>query len=253
MSARLIALMAYVSFLVQTSEPIVEMRTTAEHIASVKSKYEHTLHGIDYLLYPAQNPKQLWILFNGATPGKYTMWSWFWRDDEKWDEVAYLFLKDDDIRWYLGSMEEQKTPIYCDIITTVMQELGLEPSQLCTIGHSMGGYAALYYGLLLQAGSVYTFRPQVTWEAAATYYSVKKLRDIWVDIDALVRTQPEIPRLYLQYGEFMSDKLSGKALIDSYTERHGLMIVERTDHPEHIGYHPTKEQIETTIAFLMRY
>jgi hypothetical protein len=51
----------------------------------------------------------------------------------------------------------------------------------------------------------------------------------------------------------MPDKLSGKALIDAYTERHGIMIVERTDHPEHLGFHPTKEQIESTIAFLREY
>jgi hypothetical protein len=253
MRVLLVAFTVCEMFLLQASDPVVETRSTAELIAYVKSKCEHTMHGIDYLLYSAQRPKQLWILFNGATPGKYTMWSWFWRDDENWDDVAYLFLKDDDIRWYLGSVESPKTPIYLDIITNVMQSLGLEPSQVCTIGHSMGGYAALYYGLLLQACCIYTFRPQVTWDAAVTYYSVKKLHDVWVDIDTLVREQPTTPRLYLQYGEFMPDKLSGKALIDAYTERHGIMIVERTDHPEHLGFHPTKEQIEKTIAFLMEY
>lgn len=235
------------------SDPVVENRSTAELIAYVKSNYEHVMHGVEYLLYPAQHPKQLWVLFNGATPGKYTMWSWFWRDDEEWNETAYLFLKDDDIRWYLGSSDAPKTHVYLDIITTVMQSLGLEPSQVCTIGHSMGGYAALYYGLLLGAGCVYTFRPQVTWDAAETYYSVKKLRDVWIDIDTLVREQSKVPPLYLQYGEFLPDKLSGKALIDAYAEHHGVMIVERTDHLEHLGYHPTKEQIEQTISFLMEY
>lgn len=241
------------SFCLYAADPVIETRSTAELIAYVKSNYEHTMHGLEYLLYPAKHPKQLWVLFNGATPGKYTMWSWFWRDDEKWDETAYLFLKDDDIRWYLGSAEAPKAETYLAIITTVMQSLGLEPSQVCTIGHSMGGYAALYYGLLLQAGCIYTFRPQVAWDAAVTYYSIKKLRDVWVDIDTLVREQPTTPRLYLQYGEFMPDKLSGKALIDAYTERHGVMVVERTDHPEHLGFHPTKEQIEKTITFLMEY
>lgn len=232
---------------------IEEVRGSADLIAYVKSKYEHTMHGVDYLLYPAKNPKQLWVLFNGALVGKYTMWSWFWRENESWDEVAYLFLKDDDIRWYLGSNEAPKTQIYRDIITNVMQSLGLEPSQLCTIGHSMGGYAALYYGLLLQAGCVYVFRPQVTWDAAALYYSVKKLEDIWVDLDVLARAQQQVPRLYLQYGEFLPDKIAGKALIDAYTEKQSFMMVERTDHPEHMGFHPTKQQIEKTIAFLMEY
>src|ERR1700722_10921420 len=205
---------------------VAELRGDPALITYVKSSYERTMHGINYLLYPAQNPQQLWILFNGATPGKYTMWSWFWREDEAWDTTAYLFLKDDDIRWYLGSAEEAKTTAYLDIITHVMDELGLEPSQICTIGHSMGGYAALYYGLQLAVGSIYVFRPQVTWDAAVTYYSIKKLHDVWVDIDKLVRAELTLPSIYIQYGEFMPDKLGGKALVDAYIEQQGTIIVE---------------------------
>lgn len=229
------------------------VRGNSQLIEYVKNKYEQSRHGIEYLLYPAQNPRRLFILFNGATPGKYTMWSWFWRADEAWDDTAYLFLKDDDIRWYLGSVDVPKTTLYCDIINHVMQSLSLKPSQVCTIGHSMGGYAALYYGLQLHVGCVYVFRPQVTWEAAALYYSVKKLRDIWVDIDLLAQNQEILPRLYLQYGEFLPDKLGAHALIDTYTEKQGLMFVEHTNHSEHLGYHPTQKQIESTVAFLMCY
>ncbi len=240
------------NFLLQASDFIIEERGNPDLIEYVKKKYEHTMHGIDYLLYPAKKPKQLWVLFNGATP-RYTMWSWFWRDDESWDDVAYLFLKDDDVRWYLGSVESPKTAIYRDIITSVMQSLGIDSSQICTIGHSMGGYAALYYGLKLSAACMYVFRPQVTWDAAISYYSVKKLRDIWVDIDKLVHAQSKVPCLYVQYGEFMPDKLAGNALVDAYAEKHTLMVVERTNHPEHIGYHPTKKQLEETVDFLMHY
>ena len=230
-----------------------ELRGNKIPIAYVKSKYEQTMHGIEYLFYPAKDPQQLWVLFNGATPGKYTMWSWFWRDDEAWDTIAYLFLKDDDIRWYLGSAERPKTEVYSDIIMAAMASLGLDSSQVCMVGHSMGGYAALYYGLLLSAGSVYVFRPQVTWEAAVTYYSIKKLRDVWVDIDTLVQSVPLVPILYLQYGEFLPDKLSGQALVNAYLERRSVIMTEHTMHTDHIGYHPTKEQLETTIAFMMRY
>lgn len=238
---------------ITASDPVVETRGLSPLIMYVKSNYEHSQYGIEYLVYPAKDPKKLWILFNGATPGRYTMWSWFWRDDELWDDTVYLFLKDDDIRWYLGSEDHPKTDAYLNIITSVMHSFGLDPSQVCTIGHSMGGYAALYYGLLLHAGYTYVFRPQVTWDAAVTYYSVKKLKDLWVDIDALVLTQDSVPRLYLQYGEFMPDRLSGKALVDAYAEKHGIFIVERTEHPEHVGFHPTKEQIEATVNFLMNY
>ncbi len=230
-----------------------ETRARSELIEYVKNKYEQSLHGIEYLLYPAQNPRRLFILFNGATVGKYTMWSWFWRADESWDDTAYLFLKDDDIRWYLGSEDNSKVGAYRDIINHVIQSLGLTNSQVCTIGHSMGGYAALYYGLQLHVGCIYVFRPQVTWQAAALHYSVKKLRNIWIDLDLLVRRHETVPRLYMQYGEFLPDTIAAHAFIDAYTEKQGIMIIEHTNHPEHLGYYPTQKQIESTVQFLMDY
>jgi predicted esterase len=233
-------------------EEKTEYKYNTHLIDYVKERYEHTLHDVSYLVYPAQKPTQLWVLFNGATASKYTMWSWFWRPDEDWDDVAYLFLKDDDIRWYLGSTKEPKTEVYMDIICSVMRSLQLQPEQVCMIGHSMGGYAALYYGLLLSVGCVYVFRPQVTWEAAVTYYSIKKLHEVWKDIDQLVSQVERIPPLYIQYGEFEPDKRAGHALIDVYKERYGIMIVEHTEHQEHIGYHPTQQEIEKTIEYLVQ-
>lgn len=100
------------------------------HIAYVKSKYEQSFYGIDVLFYPAKNPQRLYILCNGATVGKYTMWSWFWRDDEAWEDTAYLFLKDDAIRWYLGTQEEPLADTYCAIIATVMEWCGLTANQV---------------------------------------------------------------------------------------------------------------------------
>lgn len=253
---QLLLMVLFFSFCIRSDidiEEIAEFKNDPNLITYVKNKYEQVVHGTAYLVYPAKTPKQLWVLFNGATVGRYTMWSWFWRPAEDWDDVAYLFLKDDDIRWYLGSKSEPKTEVYSGIINTVMQSLNLEPQQVCTIGHSMGGYAALYYGLLIGAGCIYVFRPQVTWDAAVTYYSIKKLQNIWVNIDSLILNAPTIPSLYLQYGEFLPDKKAGHALVDAYRERHGTMIVERTAHQEHVGYYPTKEHIQETIEYLLYY
>jgi pimeloyl-ACP methyl ester carboxylesterase len=193
----------------------------------------------------------MWVLFNGATVNRYTMWSWFWHDDEQWTDTAYLFLKDDDIRWYLGTYDNPKTPLYCDLISYIMNSYNLAPKDLCFIGHSMGGYAALYYGLKLGVGAVYAFRPQVTWDAAVLFYSIKKLKDVWIDLDVFAQHVTSVPAVYLQYGEFEPDTLAGHTLVDSLQTRYTRFIVEHTDHKEHIGYYPTKEHIEATITYLL--
>lgn len=219
-------------------------------IAYVKSIYEQSLYGIDFLFYPAKQPQRLYVLCNGATIGKYTMWSWFWRDDEVWEDTAYLFLKDDAIRWYLGTQEEPLTDTYCAIINTVMHWCGLTANQVYTIGHSMGGYAALHFALKLGLAGAFVLRPQIDWQTAAQYFSVKKLQDIWVDLDMLVRTATNIPLLYLQYGEFVPDKQAGLHLLAALIEKKAFVILEKTTNEEHTGYHPSKVYIEATLAYM---
>jgi len=209
----------------------------------VKSKYQIALHGIDCLWYPAKNPKQLWVLCNGATANRYTMWSWFWDADESWDDVSYLFLKDDQIRWYLGTAEQPLTDTYCAIITEVMQKSHLTSNDVFTIGHSMGGYAALHFGLLLGVKGILALRPQIDWFNGIQFFSIKKLADLWVNINDLILTSAQVPSIYLQFGEFGPDKGAGETCINALLEKEAFMMIEKTLNTSHTGYHPTKDYL----------
>jgi hypothetical protein len=231
-------------------DPIIEYTVRSGLIEYVKSTYEHTLFGIDYLFYPASNPKRLYILCNGATVGKYTMWSWFWRDDELWDDTAYLFLKDDAICWYLGTAENPLMQTYSDLIRAIMHYCTLTEKETYIIGHSMGGYAALHFGLHLGLAGVFALRPQIDWQSASTYFSVKKLKNVWIDLDTYVMQSSYIPKIYLQFGEFGPDKEAGNKFLHALITRKAFVIVEKTDNESHTGYHPTKEYIEATLAYM---
>lgn len=230
------------------SEEVPEYKNVPP-IEYVKATYEINLHGIDCLLYPAKNPKRLWVLFNGATVNRYTMWSWFWDTKEAWEDTTYLFLKDDRITWYLGSEKEPLTSLYCAIITDIMRRSNLSPSDVYMIGHSMGGYAALYYGLLLHVGGIFALRPQIDWYHGIQYFSIKKLEKIWVNIDELILKTKYIPYMYLQFGEFGPDKGAGETCISALLKKKACAIVEKTMNASHMGYHPTKEFINATLSY----
>jgi predicted esterase len=229
---------------------VQEFKADTSLIFYIKSKYEISIAGIDCLFYPARHPKRLYIFCNGATAGKYTMWSWFWRDDEAWEDTAYLFLKDDDIRWYLGTAQKPLTDAYCTLITTIMKRCGLTPDQTFAVGHSMGGYAAIHFTLRLGLRAVFALRPQIDWASAAQYFSVKKLRDMWIDLDQLLLHSPHKPMVYLQYGEFGPDKDAGRIFLHALLEKNAFVILEKTANLSHTGYHPTKAYIETTLAYM---
>lgn len=230
------------NFLEEDDGDVLEYKKTPP-ITYVKSKYEHTWEGIDYLWYPAQNPKKLWILCNGATVDRYTMWSWFWDSNEVWEDTSYLFLKDDDIRWYLGTKDRPLTQVYCDLITHIMKESGLSAENVMMIGHSMGGYAALHLGLRLGVKGIVALRAQTNWQINSTYFSIKKLADVWVDIDKLIEDLNYIPLMYLQFGEFQADKDAGEICVDALLKKRSFIIVEKTLNTNHTGYHPTKEYL----------
>ena len=218
-------------------------------IEYVKSKYEYTVNGMNCLFYPARKPRRLYIFFNGATKGKYTMWSWFWNTSESWNHTAYLFLKDDSKRWYLGSEQESLVPRYTSVIRYFMKKCHLGCESVYTIGHSMGGYAAIYYALLLGLRGVFAFRAQIDYKSAIQHFTVSKLKNVWEDLDKLITATSSLPLFYIQFGEFLPDKNAATNFIDSLRERQSIFIVQKTLNVNHVGYHPKKEFIERTLRY----
>ena len=228
---------------------IAQERGASEKIEYVKNKYQQTLFGQDCLFYPATNPERLWILFGGRSLNLYTMWSWFWREDEQWENTAYLFLKDDSFSWYLGSPTDSLIENSSNIIKHFTDKCGLSNDHVFSIGHSMGGYAALFYGITLGFKGIFAFRPQIDWLNALRYFAVSELSSIWQDIDFLLKQSNKPPYIYIQYGEFPPDKDAALKLVNVMKEKESIGIIQKTMNTNHVGFNPTKEFIKRTLDY----
>lgn len=131
------------SFLLAGAETTKKL--SAEQVDYIIKKYECIKFGKPHLFYPAKNPKRLLIVFAGAgAKGQYNLFSWYWRDDENWADVAYLFLRDDDVCWYIGNNEQDFIPDYSNLIRHYINTCKLDNSNVYTIGSSMGGMVQFF-------------------------------------------------------------------------------------------------------------
>jgi len=219
-------------------------------IEYIKKKYETSVYGIDCLFYPAKTPKKLYILFTGAVSNIYTMYSWFWKENEDWKNTAYLFLKDDDVRAYLGTEKNPKLSIYQAVIEHFIQYCDIPHKSVYTLGHSMGGFAAIYFTLKLGLGGALTLRPQINWKIASHFFSSKKLGNLWVDLDKMIHQTNHYPIIYIQFGEYPADKDAALTLLEELKHVPSFTIIEKSMNPNHSGYYPTKAFIKTTFNYI---
>jgi len=226
-----------------------EYKTTVS-IEYVKTKYEYRRNNVDYLWYPAKNPKQLWVIFGGAIPNRYSRWSWFWNDNEKWEDTSYLFLKDDNRTWYFGTPEKPLTKTYCSIIKDVMETCHLSEKDIFMIGNSMGGYAALRFGILLGVRGILAIRAQTEWMSAIHFKGVKKLRGLWVDIEDLILQNDYIPPIYFHFGIFGPDKQATKKCLKALFTKPSTVITEKTTEISHNHGFPTMDQTIAIINYM---
>ncbi len=202
----------------------------------ILKEYEVTMLGKQHLFYPAKQAKRLLIFFNGARKNKYIMWSWFWNDKEIWTDTAYLFLKDDDICWYLGNNEKSFIQDYSNIINHYINVCKLTKDKVFTIGGSMGGYAAIFYATLLGLKGAIALNPQVNKiNNDTTRFFIQNTGDKWQDLDVVIRTYPVIPNISLIFGAYPSDQAACYALIDEAKHKTPLLIIRRHPSTHHSG------------------
>jgi len=235
--------------LIRGNTPELESPAHAS-IEYVKKKYEHKTNDIDYLWYPAKKPKQLWIIFGGAIPDRYSRWSWFWNSEEQWEDISYLFLRDDNRTWYFGTPEQPLTETYCSIIKDVMLASHLSEKDIFMIGNSMGGYAALRFGLLLGVRGILAIRPQTEWMSAVQFHGVKKLSGLWIDIEDLILQSNHIPFIYLHFGIFGPDKQAIKKCLKALSVKPSTIIIEKTNELSHSHGFPNKNQTLSIINYM---
>ena len=178
------------------------------------------------------------------------MWSWFWDGQKRWNDAAFLFLKDDTTSWYIGTKEKPLIESYVNLIKHYLDEYGIKPNKVFTIGSSMGGYAALLYGILFGVQATFSFRPQIDYENASLHFLVKNLQDSWIDLNELVKNYEYIPKIYLNYGNFLPDKQAAESFIKNLQKNCNIVIVHKTDNERHMGFVPNKDFIMKTLSYL---
>ncbi|WHP04459.1 hypothetical protein QLH32_10295 [Acinetobacter corruptisaponis] len=73
----------------------------------VREKYGISMLGIDGIFFPAKKAKRLLVFFSSMGKDRYDRYSWFWDENENWEETSYLFLKDDSFHYFLGTDEKK--------------------------------------------------------------------------------------------------------------------------------------------------
>ncbi len=219
-------------------------------IGYVLNKYQIKMRDRECLFYPAKNPKRLLIFFTGLKKNTYIMWSWFWREQEDWDDTAYLFLKDDDFCWYLGNSQQSFVEDYSAIINTFMERCKLSKEKVFTIGGSMGGYAAILYATRLGLKAAIAINPQVN-KASKAIRGFDDIGNKWQELEQVVAASQTVPDISLIYSYCPRDQAAGNALLDVIKQKGSLVILRRHDSDLHTGgANLTKEFIETEIDYL---
>lgn len=215
----------------------------------VLKKYQKNFNGIDFLFFPARNPKRLVIVFAGRED-KYHFWSWFWKDSENWEKTAYVFLKDNRFQWFIGTSQNSLVPKYTQIINYCIRLCNLSSAQTFAVGSSMGAYAALYYGITMQFKGIFAGLPQITWDLAVNYVPIDGIRENWIDIAQLAITARRLPFIYIQESNFIYDKEALYYFLTSLKQRPDyLVIANQTSNLGHTPFLPTKTLIKKTLRY----
>ncbi|MFH1831639.1 MAG: hypothetical protein ABH827_02435 [bacterium] len=241
-------------------------KLSPEKINYIINKYEHTKIGTGagtpckaHLFYPAKSPKRLIIVFTSANSiGRYNLFSWFWNDNENWDDTAYLFLKDDQECWYLGNAKQNFVPEYSDIIKHYinickLQNKTFTNNNVSAIGNSMGGYAAIFYATKLELNAAIALNPQADKKNALTGFKQAKNAEInWQDLDQIIKKAPKAPSVFLIYGHYPQDIAACDRLINVLKDKSPMLLVRRHDSRKHAIGHLiySKELIEKSLNFI---
>jgi hypothetical protein len=222
----------------------------------VIANYEKNHRGIDYLFYPSESPKRLIVIFSGLSSRKsYNRFSWYWDESQRWvGDTAYLFLNDLAETWYCGTPSDGRLDIYSEIITRAMSELGLSGNRVFSLGASMGGYAAILFGIIHGFNGVLSVNAQVNKKYAALSKSSEWLDkmslcgDCFIDLECFASDAKSLPKLYIQYGQYEADRKASESIVRAFQGRTSMLITSILSDETHVVDKPTRGTIESCIS-----
>ncbi len=166
-------------------------RLTLNFGSTSHSEIEQCEHAI--LLSPIKPRAPLIIAFgawNQHGPGRFEWWGVLQRVYQLTAPFNLILIRDKHNSWYQRGIEElgaDATEVAHSLHALIQQ---IEPSQVITLGASMGAYAAMLWGALLKVNAVLAFAPLATLEPA-TLRALGEWR--WLNVmDALAANPPRI-------------------------------------------------------------
>ncbi len=223
----------------------------------VRGKYEFHILGQKGVFFPCDKAKRLIVFFSSMGKDRYDRYSWFWEEIEAWENTAYLFLKDDSFRYFLGDDKEPLEQTFRKIIQHHMDIAKVDYNQVFTVGGSMGGYAAIYYASFLGLNGAVVANPQVDYQSTRCHSfqnwerQIRSMGHQWYDLEQYI-CKKKIPKIYIEYGNYMADKRAAEKLIDVLGKSDSLFIVRKTLWDEHTVDCLKKDTIESAISFFER-
>lgn len=188
-------------------------------------KYKIQQNGVDAIVFCGKQPSRAIISFSSMNPGKYERWSWFYELHNQGSEDLYIILKDDSQRYYLGDDLEAFNLRHYRFFVDILRSNNIETHSVITLGSSMGGYAAIYYGFWLGVKGVIAINPQTTYSAARRHSLQNWERQIratgaaWVDLDEFIFRFDHSPIVLLEHSSYSADQAAATSLIHAMTEK----------------------------------
>ena len=221
----------------------------------VREKYGYQMLGQHVIYYPSSTAKGLIVIFSSMGKDRFDRYSWFWSEDEEWHDDAYLFIKDDSFKYFLGDDEKPLSQTFRKIITHHTELAKVTNDCVYTVGGSMGGYAAIYYACLMGLKGAIVANPQLDYSSTRAHSfqnwerSIRSTGSQWYDLGDFYFKFEKKPFVYIEYGEYRADELAAKKFIHSVMDSEGLFIIRKTKWQGHTVDCLTKETILNTIQY----
>jgi predicted esterase YcpF (UPF0227 family) len=207
--------------------------------AAIIAAHMHCVDGVEVLEFRSKAPRRVLIGFSCMRENSFDRWSWYWPEHCAGSDVTFLLFRDNTFRYFLG---DETTPYALRVrryIDRVLADSSLCAKDCVSVGSSMGGYAAAYYGFWMGFRGVIAVNPQVDQASAQMHnYDLwdRKMREAgprWIDLDRHVFRHPHRPMVFLRHGRYPADESAANALVRALERRRVPYIREFDDSEEH--------------------
>jgi hypothetical protein len=213
---------------------------------------------VDAIVFCGAKPKRAYICFSSMNPGKYERWSWFYEMHSSGCEDLFIVLKDDNQHYYLGDENSATLLKHHSFLQSELEKRSISPQNTITVGSSMGGYAALYYGFWLGVRGVISVNPQIDYHSARKHNlplwerKIREMGSRWIDLDQFICRFDNAPHIFIEHGNYPADVSAADKLVMALSERRITHHRSYTN-DTHTGATLTKEKFWSIVTMLFDY